>query len=76
MISPNFRSVSLHSGSEQDNREDDTMAKHTEAGDGRLFRNNVRDTASTAGKHVADREPKLDTSKDAPVDYTGKHRAS
>lgn len=52
------------------------MAKHTEAGDGRLFRNNVRDTASTAGKHVADREPKLDTSKDAPVDYTGKHRAS
>ncbi len=43
---------------------------HTKAGDGRLFRNNLRDTQA-ADKHVADRSPQYDTSG---TDYEGRHR--
>lgn len=47
-------------------------AKHTQAGDGRLFRNNVKSTTDTSGRHVADRSPQNTTSASS---YEGRHRA-
>ena len=45
-------------------------SEHTKAGDGRLFRNNIRDTGAS-NKHVADRSPQ-NTTSDKP---DGRHRA-
>lgn len=44
---------------------------HTKAGDGRLFRNNIKNETDASGQHVADRSPQVDT---RGSDYTGRHR--
>lgn len=47
-------------------------SEHTKAGDGRLFRNNIKSTTDTSGRHVADRSPQNDT---RGSDHEGRHRA-
>jgi len=45
---------------------------HTKAGDGRLFRNNIRNKDDASGQHVADRSPQNDPPGRTRQD--GRHR--